>query len=165
MSDDRLKTILEKENITLVFYPHREMQKFIKYFALDNERMKIAAWPEYDVQELLKESHMLITDYSSIAMDFAYMKKPLVYYQFDYEMFRKGHYAEGYFSYKKDGFGPICQNEKQVEEYIEKCVAQNWTMEEEYKKRVEKFFTRRDDCNCERNYKVIQNIGGKGKRR
>ena len=164
LSDDRLKRILEKENITLVFYPHREMQKFIKYFALDNERMKIAAWPEYDVQELLKESHMLITDYSSIAMDFAYMKKPLFYYQFDYEKFRRGHYAEGYFSYENDGFGPICQNEKQVEEYIEKCVAQNWTMEEEYKKRVEKFFTRRDDCNCERNYKVIQNIGGKGKR-
>ena len=36
----------------------------------------------------------MITDYSSVAIDFAYMKKPTLYYQFDEEKFRRGQYAQ-----------------------------------------------------------------------
>jgi len=114
LSDSRLISILEEKNVELVFYPHRDMQKFLSYFSIHHEKIKVASWPEYDVQQLLKESAVLITDYSSVAMDFAYMKKPLIYYQFDYEKFRTGHYPEGYFSYEVDGFGPVCYKAEEV---------------------------------------------------
>lgn len=158
LNDKNLHDLLEKEKITLVFYPHREMQKYIQYFSLENKRIKIAKWPEYDVQQLLKESQMLITDYSSIAMDFAYMKKPLFYYQFDYEMFRKGHYAEGYFSYQDDGFGAICKTEDTLIKHMEQCINENWTMPQNYEKRVERFFTKCDRENCERNFYAIKDV-------
>lgn len=158
LNHKELRDLLEREKITLVFYPHREMQKYIEFFSLENKWIKIAKWPEYDVQQLLKESHMLITDYSSIAMDFAYMKKPLMYYQFDYEMYRKGHYAEGYFSYKEDGFGPICKSKDEVFAFIQDRIAGQWKMEEKYIARVDKFFLRRDNHNCERNFEAIKEI-------
>ena len=73
------------------------MQPFLSEFE-GNKRIKIASTEEYDVQTVLKESAYLITDYSSISFDFAYMKKPLCYFQFDYAEFREKHYPEGYFS-------------------------------------------------------------------
>ena len=61
----------------------------------------------YDVQDLLKRSKILITDYSSVFYDFAYMKKEVIYYQFDYNDFFKKHYEIGNFNFEKNGFGPI----------------------------------------------------------
>lgn len=43
-------------------------------FKTESKHVKIADWEHYDVQQLLKESAFLITDYSSIFNDFAYMK-------------------------------------------------------------------------------------------
>ena len=59
------------------------MQRFLDEFTTCSERIIIADWKKYDVQGLLKESALLITDLSSVFMDFAYMRKPMIYYQFD----------------------------------------------------------------------------------
>ncbi len=158
LQSKRLHRLLEEENITLVFYPHRGMQKYLKYFELDHSNIVLAKWPEYDVQELLKESNLLITDYSSIAMDFAYMKKPLFYYQFDYEMFRRGQYKEGYFSYQEDGFGPVSDNLEALLGQVEQCVKNNFKMDAEYKARTKHFYTQVDQSNCRRNYEAIRAI-------
>lgn len=155
LCDKELAAFLEKENIRLVFYPHRGMQKFIQNFQAQSTHIVIAKWPEYDVQELLKESNLLVTDYSSIAMDFAYLRKPLLYYQFDYEMFRKGQYSEGYFSYKEDGFGKVCEKEQDVVREIKQITENGMTMSNLYQQRVDEFFSYRDKNNCERNYKAI----------
>ena len=33
-------------------------------------------------EDLLTESSLMVTDYSGVQFDFAYMKKPIIYYQF-----------------------------------------------------------------------------------
>ena len=81
LKDERLIRYIEENDLQIIFYPHREMHRFLKYFHVDHPKITVASWPEYDVQTLLKESAVLVTDFSSVAMDFAYMKKPLVYYQ------------------------------------------------------------------------------------
>lgn len=153
-----LWNLLKEKNVELIFYPHREMQRYLPYFDLKTEHIVFAKWPEYDVQELLKESNLLITDYSSVAMDFAYLKKPLFYYQFDYEMFRGGHCAEGYFSYQKDGFGKICVTAEELLRHVRRTVDQGFALEETYRKRTEAFYTRTDRHNCRRNYEAIKEI-------
>ena len=49
----------------------------------------------------------MLTDYSSVAFDFAYLRKPIVYAHFDKEAFFSGEhsYTAGYFDYERDGFG------------------------------------------------------------
>lgn len=156
LQNEHLWEILEKEHITLIFYPHRQMQRYLGYFKLDHPNIVVARWPEYDVQELLKTSNMLITDYSSIAMDFAYMQKPLIYYQFDYEMFRRGHYAEGYFDYRRDGFGDVCVNLEEVLKKLDEVVTKgNFSSDEIYCMREKKFFRGCDEKNCERTYQAV----------
>lgn len=149
---------LEEGDWNVVFYLHREAQKYTHLFTSMHPRVQIASFPETDVQQLLKESKVMITDYSSVAMDFALMDKPVIYYQFDQEEFREKHLKEGYYDYYKDGFGPICVLEEELLDYLEKVVIGE--EEEIYSKRREEFFTLRDCKNCQRTYEAIKNIKG-----
>ena len=158
LDSQKLADILKKYNLHLVFYPHRDMQPFLKYFNVSASNITIAKWPEYDVQQLLKESAYLITDYSSIAMDFAYMKKRLMYYQFDCDDFRKGQYPEGYFSYERDGFGPVVYTAEEAFEELGKAAADGFINPEEYLSKHDGFFDLYDKNNCERNYLAISSL-------
>ena len=60
----------------------------------------------------------MITDYSSVFFDFAYMKKPLAYWQFDSERFFAEQYGKGYFKFD-EGFGPLCIQKDEVIDFIE----------------------------------------------
>lgn len=158
LSSEELADILEKNNLNMIFYPHRNMQKYLSYFNAKSDRIILADWRKYDVQGLLKESSFLITDYSSIAMDFGYMRKPMMYYQFDEEKFRKGQYGEGEFSYRNDGFGPVCTTLGDVLLTFKEYVSNNLKNTEKYRKREEDFFPLWDENNCERNYLAVKNI-------
>ena len=159
LSSETLEDICRKYNKKIIFYPHRNMQKFINDFnSIKKEYITIATWPEYDVQTLLKECDMLVTDYSSVAMDVAYLNKPVVYYQFDYEQFRKWHLEEGYFSYENDGFGPVRYNLKDAIDSVESYAKNNFKLEAKYQKRIDNFFDLRDKKNCERTYLKIKEL-------
>ncbi|HBI60153.1 MAG TPA: teichoic acid biosynthesis protein B [Lachnospiraceae bacterium] len=154
----RLHCFLEEQDKYLVFYQHREMRKFKGLFQSFSPRIQIAEDNSYDVQSLLMESAYLITDYSSIAMDFAYMGKPLSYYQFDYEKFREKQYSEGYFSYEADGFGPVCYTKEELMNTLLNYLRNGFPDEEKYKKRRENFFTLKDTENCKRNFEAIREL-------
>ncbi len=158
LCSERLEKILEENDLHMIFYPHRDMQPFLSYFSVKSKRITVAKWPEYDVQTLLKESAYLITDYSSIAMDFAYMKKRLQYYQFDYQDFRKGQYPEGYFSYEDDGFGKVNYTAEQALNELENAAKEGFVNHEVYLKRHDEFFDLYDENNCERNYDAIKEL-------
>jgi len=116
-------------------------------------RVIIASFNDYDVQELLMNSKMLITDFSSVIFDFAYMGKPIVYYQFD-----DIHYSHGYFDYGRDGFGPVLKTEDEVINYLAEKVNDGFLVDDMYKARAETFFEIRDDNNCERNFNAILSL-------
>lgn len=150
LNNKTLHKLLKEYNYNLVFYPHYEIQQYLKYFSSDNTNIIIASKEQYDVQTLLKESKLLITDYSSVFFDFAYMKKPIIYYQFD-----EGHYKKGYFDHKKDGFGDVINKEDEVIESIKTLFDSDFKMKQEYIDRVDNCFTFIDNNNCERIYKEI----------
>jgi CDP-glycerol glycerophosphotransferase (TagB/SpsB family) len=132
------------------------MQKYVNDFSSDSKHIIIADSKKYDVQQLLMESAVLITDYSSVYFDFAFMKKPIIYYHFDYDKYRKGQYQEGYFSYTNDGFGDVVTTEADLLEVLSNILAANLVMPSKYINRVDNFFTFRDNKNCERAYIAIK---------
>ena len=58
-------------------------------------------------RKIFAETDLMVTDYSSVAFDFAYLKKPVLYFQFDQADFFGGQYGHGYYDYAKDGFGEV----------------------------------------------------------
>ncbi len=158
LNSSRLSELLKKYDYELVFYPHYEVQKFLGCFGTDNERVRIADFKNNDVQQLLIDSDILITDYSSVYFDYAYMRKPMVFYQYDEEAFRAQQYGKGYFDYKRDGFGKVVQNESEVIEELESILKNDLQPTAEYLQKMNSFFKFNDANNCERTYKAILNL-------
>ena len=81
-----------------------------------------------------------------------------MYYQFDYEDFRKGQYPEGYFSYEDDGFGPVCYDLDEALDELEAAVKERFVNKEKYLRMHDEFFDLYDKNNCERNYRAIKGL-------
>ena len=139
------------EGYTLIFKPHRNLHKFIDTFTRHPSVRFDLNLSNYS--ETFNNASILITDYSSVAFDFAYMKKPVIYYQFG----QNYHFdvENAYFSYEEDGFGPVCKNKDELRDHILKIIDNNLEMEETYRKRVDDFFKYHDRDNSRRVYEEI----------
>lgn len=156
LTNEKLVEKCKNEGISIIFYPHYSMQKFINCFkTLQNDVVKIADFNSYDVQTLLKESSLLITDYSSVLFDFAYMRKPQLLFQFDEDEFYEKHYKKSYFDHKRDGFGKVVQNSNCLVSEIFNLVESNFIIEDQYLKKIDSFFPLNDVFNSERIYQTI----------
>ena len=153
LTNKELIDYIEKNNYEILFYPHMNMQKYLSSFSIKSSKIKLLSM-NYDIQKALKEAAIMITDYSSVYMDFAYMEKPIIYYQFDYDIYRKKQLQQGYFDYKKNGFGPVCYDDIQLCDELIKII--NNGLNVKYKKRMKDFFEIKDKKNCERIYKVLK---------
>ncbi|GAB1409750.1 hypothetical protein MASR1M90_09040 [Desulfovibrionales bacterium] len=151
---DKLKALLQKHGYELVFWPHPGFIDYLDEFQLPEN---IRQPHKESIQDLLKTSAFLITDYSSIAFDMAFMLRPTLYYQFDSltEFSLRQNRRPGYFSYEKDGFGPVCNSEKEVVGWIEKLIMTDSSIVNSYLQRIKNTFSIRDGKNCERIYNAI----------
>lgn len=158
INNEKLEEILKKNDYKVIFYPHYEMQKYIRDFKSKYNNVIIADFEHFDVQELLNNSDILITDFSSVFFDFAYMKKTIIYYQFDEQKYREGHYAEGYFNYRKDGFGIVTDDEKCVIAEIQKTLQEKCIMRRNYKEKVDSFFELEEGSSCKRIFNELEKL-------
>lgn len=152
--NDKLSYLAEKFGYTVIFYPHHEFQKYISEFM----RLPIPAHiniasREYDVQDLLKSSRLLITDYSSVYFDFAYMHKPIIFYQFDKE---KYHYKKGYF--QEENIGDVVLTVDQLLESLLYYLSNGCEVKPTHLANIDKLFVYRDRLNCERVFNAIMSV-------
>ena len=157
LSSPIIADLLEKNDLELIFYPHYEMQKHVNLFHSSSDRIKIADFDHYDVQTLLKESNLLITDFSSVFFDFSYMRKPVIFYQFDRQRYIKGHYdfTKGYFDYDTMAPGKVVFDEDHLINEISDIIHCGFGVENIYKERRDHFFTKSDRQNCDRIFEAI----------
>ena len=161
INSKKLEKLLEKYDKYLYFYPHLSTQKFISCYKTNSGRVKVLSANNTNIQDLLKKGSLLITDFSSIFTDFAYMHKPIIYYQYDENEFYKKHYGneKSYFNFKKDGFGKVVNTEDELLKQLNLYIKNGYKEEDIYKKRIDNFFILHDRNNCERIYNSI--IGDK----
>ena len=151
INNERLIKLAEDSDYTIIFKPHSKMVEFINLFD-KNDCVKIDAATTYS--DLFNDSSLLITDYSNMSFDFAYMKKPVVYYHYsdDYPL------AESYFDCETMGFGEVAFDENDLIDLIEEYINNNCSMKDEYKNRADNFYKFKDSNNCERVYEAIKKL-------
>ena len=142
----------------VVFYIHAMFQKYVHLFEGQYKNIIVAKFADFDVQQLLKESALLITDFSSVFFDFAYMNKPAIYYQFDEEFYYSHHYKKGYFDYRKDGFGKVCIDGNECLEEVKRLFSNSFVLDNQYEDRIQTFYPLHDDKNCERIFEKVVTI-------
>ena len=151
ITDDELIDFARENGYDVVFKPHRNLHKFIDAFTKHPDVKFDLDLENYT--ETFNNASIIVTDYSSIAFDFAYMKKPLIYYQFD----NNYHFDVGsaYFQYERDGFGPVARTLDDLREHIFNIIENDCQMDEVYQNRVDDFFKYQDRNNSERVYEEI----------
>ena len=158
LDDPAFDALLSETGMQAVFCVHRSMSRFETCFTSASDRIAIKRWNEVSVPELLKKASVLVTDFSSVFMDFAFMKKPVVYYQFDRETYRKGHLPTGNFDYARDGFGPIAETARETTEALRAVLLNGCRMAPQYAARVDGFFPLRDADSSERTVQAIKEL-------
>lgn len=159
INNKKLHDILDHYDVQLFFYPHRNMQKFIRSFSSDCDKISIVNNQTSSIRQLLIQSALMITDYSSVALDFAYMLKPVIYYQFDENRFREAQYERGYFDYRTCGLGEWTDHEEDVIKLVEKSIQLNFAVNEAFRNSHQSFFPLYDDHNCARIYQKLRIMG------
>ncbi|MBO7719809.1 MAG: CDP-glycerol glycerophosphotransferase family protein, partial [Methanosphaera sp.] len=149
LNDKKLLGLLDKHGYTLKFKPHPELLKYVELFDL-SEDVKISTDEPY--QQLFKEGSILISDFSSVLFDFAYLKKPIIYYQphDDHQ------YEDSYFSYEDMGFGRVIKDKEKLVDVIAEYIRNDCKMEDVYVERVNSFYKYTDRNNCKRVYEWLK---------
>lgn len=156
ISDKSLKEYVHKKSYSLGILLHPEMKAYLKVMDIP-EGVQIINEP---YRKMFAHCSMLITDYSSIASDVAYLKKPVIYYQFDKSTFynESRFYTKGAFDYTKDGYGRVVYTYDKLKEAIINSINNNCQIEEKYLKRVEDNFVFFDGNNSRRVFEKIIRI-------
>ena len=158
LNDERLLNLAKENDLEICFYVHPKLNRFVDSFDGIKNVNFLNSKAGDDVQEHLKQAAIMITDFSSVFFDFAYMRKPAIYFQFDEDEFYKSHYKKAYFDYRENGFGEVVKNKDEVIEGLNEIIKNNLKIKENYKVRCEQFFPLYDDKNCERIYEAVMEI-------
>lgn len=158
INNEVLREKARQAGYKIVFFPHANIQPYLNEFNVPDD-VEILDHAFGSIQELFLKASMMITDYSSVAFEMAYLFKPVCYYQFDEEdFFTKGHYNKGYFDYRENGFGPVYNDEQSVIDYALINIAQDCKPGPEYIEKVNAFFPYRDGNCCQRVLEEIEEL-------
>lgn len=156
LRSDALRDAADKHGLKIGFLPHPVLQPLLPRLNLPDHVVPLS-YEGQDVRRLFARSAVLVTDYSSVAFNAAYMERPVVYFQFDAERVEAGEHngRRGYFSYVDDGFGPVAGTLEAAEEAIVASVNAGRTTQEPYLSRILDAFPQRDGGCCQRVTKAI----------
>ena len=149
LTSPRLHAAAEQHGAVIGFLPHPNLQPLLGQVALPDS-VRPLTFDDNDVQELFARARVLVTDYSSMAFNTAYLDRPVVYFQFDRDRVLGGEHvgSRGYFDYERDGYGPVVLDaEAAVSALVE---ALDGGLAPEYRRRIEEAFPDRDGRCCER---------------
>ena len=145
LNNKKLSNYLHNAHYKAIFYLDFDYKKYMELFNIPDY---FEVYECISYQHLVNESNILVTDFSTISFDFAYLKKPIVHYQRVPNVFND-------FDFENNGFGEVFISENELVDKIIYYIENNCIMEEEYQFRVNNFFEYFDNNNCQRVYKWI----------
>lgn len=148
LESERLNKLLEDNNLMVNFYIHPKFKDYIGNFDVTSKRMRLIPYGEEPLNELMMRCKLLITDYSSVCWDVYYMNKPILFYQFDYDLYNKVHGS--YINMEKDLFGYRSLTMDKLLDDFENAIKNNFKQPKEFEEMRESTFAFTDKNNSAR---------------
>ena len=154
LNDEKLNNILDEKNVNIKFYMHHLMHEFIDDIK-ENISGKRIIFLDKDVTlaDEITSSIANITDYSGVAMDFMYMNRPILFYQFDIDKYKNE--VGSYIDLDKEMFGYISHNKDEAVNQLINLIESGFEVKQNQEEARNKFFRYNDNDNCERIYNTI----------
>lgn len=158
LQSDRLKKMVEKNGYKILFLAHPNLVDYLEELAIP-DYIAIERMENCSIQQVFKKSDALITDFSSVAFDVAYMRKPILYFHFDIDTFFSEHsYSKGYYDYECNGFGAIASNIATLLRNLNDLLKKNCQLDDFYTQRINQFFPYDDNNNSARLYETLTTV-------
>lgn len=152
INDQRLIDAAKKYGYTIAYVLHPIVSPQAEDFDKNDFVKIIPSTGDMSYEKMFRESSLMVSDYSGVQFDFAYMRKPLVYLHHDDI---PQHYEEGTFHYDTMAFGEICHNNDELIDLLCDYMKNGCKMKPEYRRRADDFFAFDDHNNCQRIYDVM----------
>ena len=152
INDKRLIEAAKKYGYRIKYVLHPIVSAQVDDFDKNDYVDVIPAVGDMSYERMFCESSLMVTDFSGIQFDFAYMRKPLVYL---HHKDIPQHYEEGSFFYDTMAFGEIAHDNDELIDLLCEYMASGCKMKEEYVRRADDFFYYDDRENCKRIYDVM----------
>lgn len=155
--DERLKKLADAHGLRVALLLHPNLQPLSPHLDLPDD-IDVLRYDGQDVRTMFARARVLVTDYSSVAFDAAYIERPVVYFQFDRARVWSGEHVgrPGYFDYERDGFGPTAETLEEVVPAIIDTVELGPHPRPEYAARIAETFPSRDGRCAERTFRAIR---------
>lgn len=153
LNSTEFSELCKKFNLNVVFGLHPNMRQHIAAFA--DSPVNIFIQGEVNVQTLIKQSGIMITDYSSAGLDFSFLHKPLLYFQFDQSKFFGK--AGSHFDLDRELPGPVSTTRGSLLHQLERLLSNGVSSFDEYFERANRLYPFRDQGNRERIVHAIAN--------
>jgi glycosyltransferase involved in cell wall biosynthesis len=146
-----LAALAQRTGRRVAFLPHPNIQPVLGKMDLPESVLRLS-FDGADVQEYFARSAVLVTDYSSMAFNAAYMDRPVVYFQFDAQRVMAGGHVgrAGYFEYSRDGFGPVVEDVEAAVAAVVDIAENGYAARPVFQERIEATFPMRDGGCCAR---------------
>lgn len=155
-----LRIVSERYGYSITFIPHPNISDYLSLFKIPDYIESPSNTKNISINDSVAKAKIMITDYSSISFDMAFLHKLTLYYQFDENEFFSGNHTskQGYFSYREDGFGPIVKTQEELLNTLSFYLKNNCTLLEPYASRIKHTYTQSDGKNCERIYQAVMHL-------
>lgn len=149
INDKRLLDAADKYGYRIKFVLHPIVSPQVDDFDKNDRVDIIPAIGDMSYEKMFCESSLMVTDFSGIQFDFAYMRKPLVYlHHNDIPQ----HYEEGAYHYDTMAFGEIVHTNDELIDKLTEYMSTGCVMKDKYRKRADDFYAFDDHNNCKRIY-------------
>nr|WP_275975525.1 CDP-glycerol glycerophosphotransferase family protein [Tetragenococcus halophilus] len=156
LNSNELEIILEKYNLQLVFFLHPKFKQYISEFYLNSDHISLKGFQSIKVNEEIMEASLMISDYSSVTWDMFFMKKPVLFYQFDYEKYEE--YEGSYIDMETQLFGERALNKEELIQLIEEYAENNFQLKPYFENLHEEYYKYADHNNSKRIFDAIQGL-------
>ncbi|MBN9613010.1 MAG: CDP-glycerol glycerophosphotransferase family protein, partial [Actinobacteria bacterium] len=151
MSDPEVTEALQSANAHFEFLLHPVMAGYQELYAsLASPTVVVRDPSSTSYSDLFARGAGMITDYSSVFVDFSYMGKPVIFDQSDVGRFRDGHYQKGLFDYETQAPGPVVGDYAQLKRATLELIRSDFAMPETYAARLDGFFLHHEGSSSDR---------------
>lgn len=157
LGDERLNACLKENGVKLVFFIHPKFKDYLGRFSAPSDNIELVQFGSKPLNEIMMKCQMLVTDYSSVCWDVYYMGKPVIFYQFDYDMYMEVHGS--YLDMEHELFGDRYTELDDVIEGIRAAIENGFEESDLAKEMRPKYFKYIDSDNSKRTYEYLRKKG------
>lgn len=136
VNNTEVHNYLLKNRLKMYVLMHPQFEKFAGHFVNNNKLIKYVSTTEVEIPDLIANSLFLLTDFSSVAVDFLFQKKNVIFYQ--YNKYASHHVPSKQIEYSD--IGTIVVNLEEMLDSLQEIESNNFDLLPKYLDSYEKLF-------------------------